>query len=131
LERKQRLRDVLPNQSSTVRYVDHVGARGAELYDAVSLADAEGVVGKWISGSYHTDVVTTNWVEVKNLGYSQIVGRHELFADRKVIPKASAAYPSAGPSRNRGLVGHPADRHPVRSAWTYTTQFGVWPDARS
>jgi bifunctional non-homologous end joining protein LigD len=82
LERKRRLRDVLTVPVPMVRYVDHVDARGADLFAAVSRADAEGIVGKWMLGSYHSDGVTTSWVKVKNAAYSQMAGRHELFADR-------------------------------------------------
>ena len=82
VERKRRLRDVMPHASTRLRYVDDVRARGSELFRAVCAADAEGVVGKWVSGTYHTDGTTTSWVKVKNRGYSQMEGRHELFAER-------------------------------------------------
>ena len=82
-ERKRRLRDVIRPGASRLRYVDHLDATGVALYTAVVAADAEGLVGKWTAGGYHTDGMTTSWVKVKNRAYSQMEGRHELFASRR------------------------------------------------
>jgi bifunctional non-homologous end joining protein LigD len=85
LERKRRLRRILPKIHSRVRYVDHLAARGTDLYGATCRVDAEGVVAKWSRGSYLADGVTTSWIKVKNPDYSQVVGRHELFAKRHTL----------------------------------------------
>jgi ATP-dependent DNA ligase len=41
--------------------------------------DLKGIVGKWRQGSYSTDPRTTSWMKIKNVAYSQIEGRAELF----------------------------------------------------
>jgi bifunctional non-homologous end joining protein LigD len=78
LERKARLRRILPAESSDLLYVDHIAGRGVELFRSVCQRDLEGIVGKWSKGRYAPDEPTT-WVKVKNPAYSQAEGRHELF----------------------------------------------------
>jgi hypothetical protein len=36
-----------------------------------------------VGGTYRTDGRATSWLKVKNLDYTQVVDRHELFADRQ------------------------------------------------
>jgi bifunctional non-homologous end joining protein LigD len=85
VERRERLRDLMPwrEVQSRLRYVDDVERQGSALYSAVCEVDAEGIVGKWAAGTYRTDGTTTSWAKVKNPNYSQVVGRHELFAQRR------------------------------------------------
>jgi bifunctional non-homologous end joining protein LigD len=94
-ERKERLRDLMPSRESRsrLRYVDHVEGQGSRLYEAVCRADAEGIVAKWKRGRYHADGVTTSWVKVKNSAYTQMIGRHELFADRRAGERTAAGKP--------------------------------------
>src|SRR5215212_2951053 len=47
LERKRRLRAIMPRIDSRLVYLDHVVGRGAELFDAVCARDLEGIVAKW------------------------------------------------------------------------------------
>jgi bifunctional non-homologous end joining protein LigD len=82
LERKRRLHELIPFVPTRLRYVDHLERRGVDLFRAVCRADAEGIVAKWTTGAYHCDGLTTSWVKVKNRAYSQMEGRHELFAER-------------------------------------------------
>ncbi len=82
IERKRRLRAVVPRRCAPVLYVQHVAIHGVALFDQVCEQDLEGVVGKWSSGSNRCDGATTSWVKIKNRAYSQVVGRHELFEGR-------------------------------------------------
>jgi bifunctional non-homologous end joining protein LigD len=104
--RKRELRRVMPRPEleSRVRYVDHLSARGADLFRLVCRRDCEGIVAKWKRGTYHTDGVTTSWLKVKNPAYSQAEGRHEIFADR-------------GPARP-ALTTRRLDPAAVAAAWT-------------
>jgi bifunctional non-homologous end joining protein LigD len=83
LERKRRLRDVMPRIQSRLLYVDHLARRGCGLYHAACERDLEGIVAKWAKGRYHTDGVQTSWIKIKNPTYSQAAGRHELFERRR------------------------------------------------
>jgi len=83
LERKRRLRAIMPRMESRLLYHDHVDARGVALFDAVRGHDLEGVVAKWKRGRYHTDGQTTSWLKIRNPEYSQIEGRHDVFAPRR------------------------------------------------
>jgi len=66
LERKRRLRALVPRVETRFLYLDHIERRGVELFQAVWHADLEGIVAKWKDGPYHTDGVTTSWLKIKN-----------------------------------------------------------------
>ena len=82
LERKRRLKTLVPRVETRFLYLDHVEKRSVELFQAVCRADLEGVVAKWKHGPYHTDGVTTSWLKIKNPTYSQAIGRSEAFEGR-------------------------------------------------
>jgi bifunctional non-homologous end joining protein LigD len=92
MERKKRLRHVVPVESPCVLHVDYLPEKGKELFALVCERDLEGVVGKWAKGSYQSDGRSTSWVKVKNASYSQAEGRAELFEGkgRGRRPKAAA-----------------------------------------
>jgi bifunctional non-homologous end joining protein LigD len=71
IERKRRLRAIVPPRGSRVHYVDHVTNLGEQLFAAVCQQDVEGVVGKWARARYTTDGSKTTWVQVPNPTYSQ------------------------------------------------------------
>jgi bifunctional non-homologous end joining protein LigD len=79
LERKRRLLSVIPRVESRVLYLDHVRARGLELFAAACARDLERVVGNGRRARIKSDGRCTSWLKIKNPDYSQIVGRHELF----------------------------------------------------
>src|SRR5262249_51004812 len=82
IERKRRLRAIMPRIDSRVMYLPHVERRGINLFQAVCERDLEGIVAKWSRGPYHSDGVVTNWLKIKNPAYSQMAGRRELFEHR-------------------------------------------------
>jgi bifunctional non-homologous end joining protein LigD len=82
LERKRRLRALVPRERSRLRYLDHVRNRGRDLFAAACAWDTEGIVAKWGAGPYRTDGALTSWVKVRNPNYSQMAGRHEAFLTR-------------------------------------------------
>jgi bifunctional non-homologous end joining protein LigD len=83
VERKRRLRAIMPRIESRLLYVDHLETRGSALFQAACERDLEGIVGKWRDGRYETDGVSTSWVKIKNPTYSQMAGRRELFEQRR------------------------------------------------
>jgi ATP-dependent DNA ligase len=89
IERKRRLRAVMPRIDSRLLYVDHIRERGSALFRAICQSDLEGIIGKWADGRYETDGVSTSWVKVKNHAYSQMAGRRELFEVRRDRQQAS------------------------------------------
>jgi hypothetical protein len=40
------------------------------------------MVGKLASGRYHAEGTSTNWIKIRNPGYTQMTARHELFERR-------------------------------------------------
>jgi ATP-dependent DNA ligase len=83
LERKRRLRAIMPRIPSRLLYVDHVRKRGTALYREACTRDLEGIVGKWARGRYERDGVSTSWVKFKSPTYSQWKGRRELLEARQ------------------------------------------------
>jgi bifunctional non-homologous end joining protein LigD len=81
MARKKMLRRIVPRRAERLMYLDHVVARGVDLFRAVCEVDAEGVVGKLRSGTYDPDVPT--WVKCLNRGYTQRE-RHQLLERRTV-----------------------------------------------
>jgi ATP-dependent DNA ligase len=79
VERKRRLRHLIPQQPFPVLNTDHEDGHGAELYQAACSLDLEGIVAKWKHGAYVGDDVATSWVKITNPAYSQSKGRHEQF----------------------------------------------------
>ena len=83
LERKRRLLAIMPAVECRLLYLDHLAGRGRDLFRVACERDLEGIVGKWADGTYRTDGRATSWLKIKNRDYTQIVDRHELFADRQ------------------------------------------------
>jgi bifunctional non-homologous end joining protein LigD len=83
IERKIRLKRIMPKVESRVRYVEHIEALGSEIFRLACEQDLEGIVGKWKFGTYRSDGRKTSWVKIKNLTYSQAEGRAELFEKRR------------------------------------------------
>jgi bifunctional non-homologous end joining protein LigD len=82
-ERKRRLRAIMPIVECRLLYLDSIAERGSDLYRVACQRDVEGIVGKWSRGAYQSDGRGTSWLKIKNPQYSQIVGRRELFEQRR------------------------------------------------
>jgi hypothetical protein len=82
LERKRVLVSVLPKIDTRLLYLDHIAQRGVDLYRAACERDLEGIVAKWAHGTYQAGGRQTSWLKIKNLDYTQVRDRHELFEGR-------------------------------------------------
>jgi bifunctional non-homologous end joining protein LigD len=82
VERKRRLRRLIPSVQSRLLYVDYVQARGRDFFEVACAHDLEDMVGKLASGRYHADGTSTNWIKIGIPGYTQMTARHELFERR-------------------------------------------------
>jgi len=78
LERKKRLRKVVPKRSGSGLFLDHIEEHGIALFDLVQAADLEGIVAKPKASAYQ-EKRPPAWVKIKNASYSQKEGRHEMF----------------------------------------------------
>ena len=56
----------------------HQGAR-RDFHRAVYERDLEGIVAKWKTARYRSDVAPSSWIKIKNPEYSQARDRAELF----------------------------------------------------
>ena len=79
IERKQRLRRLIPRTTSTLSTVFTVPGRGCDLFEAACQVDFEGIVAKQKAGKYDQ---RTRWWKIKNPTYTQAEGRRELFERR-------------------------------------------------
>jgi hypothetical protein len=77
IERKERLALIVPAAPFFLLYVDHVEARGKDLFTLVCAQDLEGIVAKPKDSPY--DPERTKWFKIKNPQYSQREGRREMF----------------------------------------------------
>jgi bifunctional non-homologous end joining protein LigD len=85
LKRKERLRQILPQRSAHLLYVDHVMETGKVLFDWACAWDLEGIVAKKANSRYEVrpnGKPSRDWLKIKNRAYSQKEGREGLF-DKK------------------------------------------------
>ena len=52
---------------------------GVQLFELVCKLDLEGIVAKYKFGPYGGEDAVSTWYKIRNRGYSQMVGREELF----------------------------------------------------
>lgn len=78
IERKSRLRAVVPRGGERLLYCDHIEADGTNLFRLACEHDLEGIVAKHKLSPYLPQEPPC-WVKVRNRNYSQWVGREELF----------------------------------------------------
>jgi hypothetical protein len=57
----------------------NVEAQGSALYSRVRDLDIEGIVAKHKDSPYLSETTISTWYKIRNPGYSQMIGRHELF----------------------------------------------------
>lgn len=78
VERKLRLRSVVPRAGERLLYCDHVEDNGEALFRLACERDLEGIVAKKKADAYLPTEKTT-WFKIRNRNYSQWMGREELF----------------------------------------------------
>ena len=77
IDRKLRLRGIVPQGAERLLYCDHVEGDGEGLFRLACENDLEGIVAKRKSDPYLAEHAT--WLKIRNQGYSQSLGREELF----------------------------------------------------
>src|SRR5207249_5207325 len=64
VERKARLRKVIPRKRSRLLYLDHIEERGRELFESVCRMDLEGIVAKRKDMSYRASAKPSpHWIK--------------------------------------------------------------------
>jgi ATP-dependent DNA ligase len=77
IERKLRLRRVVPTRCERLLYCDHIDADGEGLFRLACENDLEGIVAKRKDAPYLPE--HASWLKIRNQNYSQWAGREELF----------------------------------------------------
>src|SRR5215469_3429713 len=85
VERKQRLRAILPQNSHSVLYCGHVEAAGEELFALACKRDLEAIVAKHKFGPYLQDAA--QWFKIRNRKYSQWTGREKFFDREREVDR--------------------------------------------
>jgi bifunctional non-homologous end joining protein LigD len=70
LGRKRRLRRIMPTNDCGLRSLDHLAEGGRDLFRVACEQDLEGIVAKWVKGTYRTDGRATSWLKIKNTDYT-------------------------------------------------------------
>ena len=83
VERKAKLRKLVPRKASRLLYLDHINGKGIELYEQCCKRYLEGVVAKPKLSQYRELGGKPVWIKVKNPDYSQAERRSELFDRRR------------------------------------------------
>jgi ATP-dependent DNA ligase len=83
VERKRRLRLLIPSVPTRLLYVDHIRERGRDFFEVACAHDLEGIVARPVNGRYHWNGTSTNWMKIKNSGYTQMTARHALFESHR------------------------------------------------
>jgi len=85
MERKAKLRALVPKRSDHLLYCDHIESHGEKLFALACKKDLEGIVAKRRYDPYI--VGEAQWVKIRNTAYSQWEGREKLFeGEREVDP---------------------------------------------
>ena len=77
IDRKQRLRRIVPKRGERLLYCDHIETDGEHLFRLACEEDLEGIVAKRKGDPYLPEYA--EWLKIRNHSYSQWVGREELF----------------------------------------------------
>jgi len=80
LERNRKLRALVPPRGERLLYCDHIERQGEELFRLACENDLEGIVAKPKNSPYVFRESETHWLKIRNLEYSQWLGRDELFS---------------------------------------------------
>jgi hypothetical protein len=78
VERRAFLQRLIPCDSFSLLYAQHVAYYGRALFDQACALDLEGIVAKLASAPYRP-TQPPHWIKIKNPSYSQAEGRHEFF----------------------------------------------------
>jgi bifunctional non-homologous end joining protein LigD len=90
VERKRRLRELVPHDHPYLLYCDHAECDGAALFEQACRHDLEGIVAKRRDGAYLPDS-ELDWLKIRNRNYSQWAGRQGLFErERESDPDADS-----------------------------------------
>ena len=80
LDRKQELRRLLAQSpDSLLKYTEYIDGHGTALIERICEMDLEGIIAKQKSAPYITEREHSTWFKIRNRGYSQMVGREQLF----------------------------------------------------
>lgn len=104
IERKSRLRSVVPKRGERLLYCDHIEGDGEGLFRLACEHDLEGFVAKRKHSPYLPQEPSC-WLKIRNRKYSQWAGREELFErERERNPDVGRGHVRGGVCRCRNAV---------------------------
>jgi bifunctional non-homologous end joining protein LigD len=78
VQRKAKLKKLLPSRSPHILYVDHTKGSGTELLQLICQLDLEGIVAKKADSIYDDEPKSRHWIKIKHPDDSQKEGRSDL-----------------------------------------------------
>jgi bifunctional non-homologous end joining protein LigD len=66
LERKAKLKSILPAKDKIVKYSDHVIGKGLELFRMAQERDLEGIIAKEAGSEYYPGTRSNSWLKIKH-----------------------------------------------------------------
>lgn len=87
LERKKLLKGIIPDNSDTIKYCDHITGEGEAFFEEVKKAGMEGIIAKKADSTYSEGLRSSNWLKIKHsltdeaiiAGYTQARGSRKHF----------------------------------------------------
>lgn len=73
IERKEILKNILPEDDATVRYSDHVAEEGESFFAAASKQGLEGIMAKHANSNYTPEIRTKQWLKIKTTQRQEVV----------------------------------------------------------
>jgi bifunctional non-homologous end joining protein LigD len=65
IERKNLLRQIIPNGSSVIKFSDHIIGKGKDFFALAKKQNLEGIVGKKLNSSYYEGTRGKEWLKIK------------------------------------------------------------------
>lgn len=87
IERKELLKQIIPEDNAVIKYSDHILKKGKSFFQVSKEKDLEGIMGKRMDSKYHPGKRTTDWLKIKNhktaeviiAGYTEPAGSRKYF----------------------------------------------------
>lgn len=107
LERKKKIKSILPKRMSLVRYCDHIAGNGIDFFTAVHDMGLEGIVAKEKDSTYHEGVRSKSWLKIKGSKSEEVLiaGFTNPRNSRKYFGALILATPKGKKFVYRGHVG--------------------------
>ena len=87
IDRKELLKQIIPEENPVIKYSDHIVEKGKSFFQVSTEKDLEGIMAKKMDSKYYPGKRTTDWLKIKNhktaeviiAGYTEPAGSRKYF----------------------------------------------------